>query len=179
MKKEIKEEVVETEEEESRFKKILIVAVGVFLVLLMLSFVFVTFPIADIIAGFFESSPIQGNVISLGNFSISLENETYEILNDTYFKNQKNEISACLMGYKVENVYHIPSLYMPETYLQTFSEVVFQPCSNNTLIMLHTHPYKECVASETDFETLNKTKKEDPGVLMVVMCESNRFAVYS
>jgi len=179
MEEKTKEEIVEIEEEESIYKKILIIVTGVFLVLLVLSFIFVNFPIVDVIEGFFESKPVQGNVISLDNFSISLENGTYGILNDTYFKNQKNEISACLLGYKEGNVYHITSLYRPEIYSQTFSSVSFKECSNETLIILHTHPYKQCIASEADIVLLNKTKNLNPDVLMVVMCESGRFSVYS
>ena len=83
-----------------------------------------------------------------------------------------------MLGYEKNRIYHIESLYQPVILSKSFSQVVFQPCSNDTLIMLHTHPYKECLASDTDLQTLNETKESDPKVLMIVMCESSRFSIY-
>jgi len=172
----IKEEVVE---EESSIKKILILIVGIFIVLLIISFVFVTFPIADIIEGKSESRIITNNTINLGNFSIVLENGTYETLQKIYFSNPKVEMSACLLGKKEGDYYLVNDLYRPRVFSQAFNEILFEACSNETIIILHSHPYKHCIASETDIETLNKTKQQNPGVLMVIMCEAKRFAVYS
>jgi len=57
-------------------------------------------------------------------------------------------------------------------------KVALVPCSAETKIMLHSHPYKSCVASDTDINTLAKTKKSNPDFLMVIMCEPARFSVY-
>ena len=172
----VKEEVTE---EYSATKKILAIITGIFIAVLIISFVFVNFPIADILAGRSESKIISNNTINLGNFSIVLENGTYDELRLLYFDNPKTEIAACLIGKKEGSFYLIESLYIPKIYSKTFSEVIFGPCSNSTIIMLHSHPYQHCIASDTDINTLNQTKQENPNIIMVIMCEAKRFAVYS
>ena len=72
----------------------------------------------------------------------------------------------------------IISFYQPDVYEESVSHVSFEPCSPDTTIMLHTHPYKRCIASDTDMNTLSETKKNNPEVIMVVMCEAKRFSVY-
>ncbi len=178
MRREIEDAEGEIKEEESSARKVIVIIGSLVLALLVVSFVFVSFPIADIIGGKAESSIIINNTINLGNFSIILENGTYELLQDKYFSNPKVEISECLAGKLEGNNYVISSLYQPTIYSQAFNEVIFGPCSKDTLIMLHSHPYQHCIASETDIETLNKTRQENPAVLMVIMCEAKRFAVY-
>lgn len=173
---ELEEEAVE---EESATKRILSIVAGVFIAVLIISFVFVNFPLSDILAGKSESKIILNNTINLGNFSIVLQNGTYDELRTIYFDNPKTEIAACLVGKTEGSFYLIDSLYLPKIYSKTFSEVIFGPCSNSTTIMLHSHPYKHCIASDTDINTLNETKKENPNIIMVIMCEAKRFAVYS
>jgi len=175
---EVEYEVKEDELEESAFSKIFFVIIGAIILLLVVSFVFVNFPIADIIAGKMESKIIVNNTINLGDFSIILENGAYETLQKIYFSNPKVEMSACLLGKKEGNYYLISDLYQPRVYSESFNEILFDICSNETLIILHSHPYKRCIASETDIGTLNKTKQTNPNVLMVVMCEAKRFSVY-
>jgi len=172
-------ELVEEVQKESKLKKAFIIVGGILMGLLVVSFVFVNYPIGSILGSQIESKIIINSVINLTNFSVSLENSTYEKLKDIYFKNQKTENAVCMLGYEKNRIYHIESLYQPVILSKSLTRVVFQPCSNDTLIMLHTHPYKECLASDTDIQTLNKTKQENPNILMVIMCESNRMAVYS
>ena len=173
------EEVSEEIQKESKLKKAFIIMGAVFIALLVASFVFVNYPIGSILGSNLGSSMIISSIIDAGNFSISLENGTYGELKDIYFQNQKTENAVCMLGYEQNSIYHIKSLYQPEILSKSFSQVVFHPCSKDTLIMLHTHPYKECLASETDIRTLNETKQENHNILMVIMCESSRVAVYS
>jgi len=174
----------ETHEEElpeqpSKLKKLFIIMGGLCLILLMLSFTFVSFPISDIIRGQLESNPLKDNIIQLENFAIIFENNTLEELQQIYFTEQKNEFSVCLSGNKENQEYHINSLYQPEMYEQSFNHVTFQPCSQDTLIMLHSHPYKSCLASDTDLNTLKQTQLNNPDVLMVIMCQPDRFSIYN
>ena len=62
---------------------------------------------------------------------------------------------------------------------QTYTEVSFKACPDDTLIMLHTHPFKHCEASRTDLNTLRKQKRVNENLLMIVMCEDNRYVIYS
>ena len=176
IKTEINEEIGK---EESLIKKGIIALVAIFIIGLMLSYVFVVYPIGDIIKGRIESSQIKNEVIDLGNFSIFFENQTYSNIKKMYFDEQKTEFSMCLLGTKENDFYYVKSFYVPETYSKTFSQVSFKSCSQDTIILLHTHPYKSCIASEQDIQTLNETKKDNPNALMVIMCEPERFSVYS
>ncbi|MBU0460061.1 MAG: hypothetical protein KJ771_04600, partial [Nanoarchaeota archaeon] len=120
---------------------------------------------------------LQGNVISLDDFKIIFEDGTEEVLKSYYFNEQEVEISLCLEGYQ-EGDYYITSLYEPKTYASAYNQVSFQPCSLKTMVILHTHPFKRCVASEADLEMLSSSKEVNSDVLMVVMCEAERFSVY-
>jgi len=159
-------------------KKLILLGSGIFMIFLMFSFVFVTFPIDNIIKSMLESDPLKGNTIDTGDFKIIFEDDTEKELEKWYFGEQETEFSACLQGYLIDGDYYITEAYQPEMYLQTFNHVWFESCSEDTIIMLHTHPYKSCLASETDLETLEKTRESNPDVLMVIMCEPERFSVY-
>lgn len=158
---------------------------GLLTLLLLTSFIFLSYPLDHIIAGKLESHTPIANMIALDTLAISFEQDTQQQLEQIYLANQKVEFSLCLLG-KLEQqtttqkpIYHITSLYQPLMYQQTFNHVIFEPCSKDTLIMLHSHPYKSCIASDTDINTLKKTKEYNPAILMVVMCEPNRYSVYS
>ncbi len=160
-------------------KKTIILAAGIFVLVIFLSYLFVTYPIGDIIKGQIESTALQEDTIILPELTIIFENNTRQDLLEQYRQQQKVEFSVCFKGYLKENNYHLTSLYLPTTYRQAFNEVIFEPCSEDTLIMLHSHPYKSCLASAQDLDTLNKTKKNNPRIVMVIMCEPERFSVYA
>ena len=61
---------------------------------------------------------------------------------------------------------------------QTFNHVQFEKCSKESFAILHTHPYKSCIASDTDIKTLKSSQKENPAMLMIVMCDPQRVSVY-
>ncbi len=158
--------------------KLLLLLFAAVAIALMLSYIFSTFPLAEIIKSRWESELLAGNRLELEGFSIIFKNGTVEGLESLYLREQKNEFSACLLGEKKEGDYYIFSLYQPRMREQGFNRVVFEPCSPESLVILHTHPYKRCVASETDLQTLRKAQEENPDLLMVVMCEPGRFGVY-
>ena len=162
----------------SPWKNVAVIGIGFLLILFILSLVFVDYPISTIIRGQLESNPLERNAIVVENFSIIFDTLTRDQLLDIYHKEQQVEFSVCLLGYKEGNDYFIDHLYLPKQ-TATFSHVSFEPCREDTLIMLHSHPYKSCLASETDLKTLQKSQDTNPELLMVVMCEPSRFSVYS
>ena len=170
---------VEELEEDSKLKKFVVLLIGIFLLFLMFSFAIVTYPIGNILQGKIESNPLRDNVIELDEFSIIFEDKTLKELQKIYFDNPRVEFSSCLSGYKNFDNYIIGSLYTPEIFSQSYNHVNFNPCSEDTLIILHSHPYKSCIASTTDIRSLERTKELNPDVLMVIMCEPARFSVYS
>ncbi|PIN74198.1 hypothetical protein COV20_01125 [Candidatus Woesearchaeota archaeon CG10_big_fil_rev_8_21_14_0_10_45_16] len=166
------------EERPSRWKKPLLFMLGMFMIFLTVSYIIVGYPISSIIEGQLESDALQNNVLNLDSFSLIFINDTEKTLQSLYFSEQKVEFSVCLSGYLQDDDYYITSLYQPAMFEQAFDHVSFEPCSTESLIFLHTHPYKSCIASDTDINTLKKMKARNNDVLMVVMCEPDRFSVY-
>ncbi len=160
-------------------KKIVLLAIGIVGIIGMVTFIFGTFPIGDIILGKTQSSLLQGDMLVLPELSIVFQNNTAQMLEELYLQEQQEEFSVCLQGTVSENRYSITLFYQPVTYRRAFNHVTFEPCDTQTLLMLHSHPYKRCVASQTDLDTLKKSQEKNSQMLMVVMCEQRRFAVYS
>ena len=99
-----------------------------------------------------------------------------------FFANQKTEFSVCLIGSFFKNTYYIQELYYPEIIQQAFDHVRFKSCPNNsiknTIIVLHTHPYKNCIFSEQDINSYEQNKQSYPDIMIALMCENNRFTFY-
>ncbi|MBT4539479.1 hypothetical protein HOI26_04895 [Candidatus Woesearchaeota archaeon] len=174
----IQEVLQEPDTPPSKWRKPAVITISILLSLLMLSFIIVSYPIGPIIQGQAESEPLKNNVLDLGEFSVIFSETSLIQLQQMYFTEQEVEWSACLSGRKIDDEYHVTSVYQPKMFQQTFNHVSFEPCNQETLILLHTHPYKSCIASVTDHNTLDKMQKTNPDVLMIVMCESERFSVY-
>jgi hypothetical protein len=161
-----------------RTKKIILLLVGIFAVLLMFSFIYIEFPVFNILFGQLESRPLQENTISAGNITVVFSTDALNSIRSYYDRNQKTEISLCLSGSTDGRTYFIDGVYKPITLSQSFSRVVHEPCNASTLIDFHTHPYKSCVASDVDLENLARTKLNNPEAVMLIMCEPARFSVY-
>ncbi len=159
------------------WKKILIGVMGLFLLGLIVSYLIVSFPTYSILSGKSESIEIEGYVISLGEFSIIFSEEAYSELVELYLNNQEVEISACLIGEKDVN-YMITEIVEPEVISQSFNRVSFKPCPSETLIVLHSHPYKRCIASAQDISLLEDLKGRNEDALIMIMCEATRFTIY-
>ena len=138
------------DEEPRRLPRWVIRGISIVLVMFMVSLIFFGWPIGDILIGQLESTAIKGNVIEADGIRIELSDNAASDLKASYFTDLKTEFSACLKGKVVGNEYKVDSLYIPKMYEQTFNHVRFEPCSSDTIVMLHSHPYKSCVASETD-----------------------------
>ncbi len=160
------------------WKRILIIVIGLFLLGLILSYFLLSYPIFPILESLLESKNSEDNKITLDNLEIIFEGNTFDQLHTLYHSNQSVEFAACLNGEKQGNQYLINQVFEPEISSQTFNHVSFKPCPTNSLILLHSHPYRRCIASEQDLITLEEIKQENPDILMVIMCEPNRFSVY-
>ncbi|MGM5480317.1 MAG: hypothetical protein ACQESC_02545, partial [Nanobdellota archaeon] len=58
--------------------------------------------------------------------------------------------------------------------------VTFESCPKDTLILFHTHPKTNCLASQTDINTLSYRQETlSNKTIMLIMCEENRYALYS
>ena len=176
-------ESIEEPKDHSTLKRISIGILGLLLIILMVTYIFAGFPLSGIIRGQLESSPLEGGQIVVDDITLIFEGNTASIIEDYYFSELKTEFSLCLGGKVLPSltgsVYSIETVYQPTQFEQTFNHVSFEPCSKDSLVIFHTHPYKSCLASQTDLDTLEKTKEINEHALMVVMCEPQRFSVYS
>ena len=167
------------EKPEPKWKKPLLAIISIILAGLVISLIVVSYPIGNILQGQLASEPLQGDRILLDNLEIIFTDGTIDQIKMAYLSEQKVEFSLCLLGRKIGNDYYINEIFKPRQFSQAFNQVTFEPCNKETLILFHTHPYKSCIASATDLQTLRETQEKNPEVIMVVMCEPERFSVYS
>ena len=160
----------EIEEKPPLFKKIFVIIIAIFLLVLMLSY-FTLFGIRDILEGLVGSHKIQDDKIYFSNKTIHFDNNSYDKLLEIYNKNLDKEFKACLTGV-YDKDYFIYDLYIPKTYEQQPSEVISEPC--DSIISLHSHPKMFCIPSQQDFKTFKQEKSD----LMLIMCEKDRFTIY-
>jgi len=163
-------------------KKAIVAFIGLVVIFLFISLIYIQYPLFNVIQGQIESKSADSNILQLKNLKIIFtEGAMYE-LRESFSINREFETSRCLKGelrtISGTEAYLIDEVYTPKIYEQSFRHVTSEPCSEDTLIMFHTHPYKSCVASSTDLSTLKSNQVVNPEIIMIVMCEENRFAIY-
>ena len=84
----------------------------------------------------------------------------------------------CLLGSKQGTTYLITGLLQPRIYEQDEFQVRADLCIKETLIALHSHPYKKCIFSEADISYYKSFANINNNGLIGVMCELNRFGFY-
>ncbi len=167
---------IPVEEKPIKQKKILTTILTVFLILLVLSYVWVSYGIDDIIASLIKSRTLEENKIKINDTSyLIFEKGTYIKLLEEYLKNQDKEFKACLAG-EIKGDYKVNSIVIPEMEEQSFSQVISKSCPEGTIAELHSQPYRKCIESEQDIKTKKLTNK--PERLMIIMCEKYRFNFY-
>ncbi len=162
------------------FNRYVVPALSILLLLLLASY-FVFGPIEHTIRGQIASSAVENNEFEFGEYLLLFYNDTAQELESIYQEFQEEKVvetSVCLKGVVVNKTYAIQEIFYPTIYEATFKSVRFAPCPKDTIVMLHTHPYKSCLASELDKETFAKNKKNSPDLLMLVMCEQRRYTLY-
>lgn len=185
---EIKNDVISKEQnlqekEESKFAKIIkrisLAAISLLLLFLVLSYLIPSYNLFSIIASRFSSYQINQNQILLKNNNLIIfENDTYGSLLDIWNQNQQHEFKVCLIGEKDNNIYRINGIQIPKIISQDFSSVRAEPCSKETIIPLHSHPYKSCYLSVHDIKNYKSAKKINKDAFIGIMCEQDRFNFY-
>ncbi|MDP3728107.1 MAG: hypothetical protein Q8R18_01500 [bacterium] len=174
----MEDEVIEfieiPEEEKPLWKKILIALLGLFLLFLILGYFLLPL---DTFASLIDSETIKDGLVEQ-DVSVRFENGSYEVLLEKYNSYLSEEFKVCLFG-KYDGIYHVTSVYDVAMYEQAFDHVVSEPCPEEALIALHSHPYRQCLASAQDLKTLEKAQEVNPGTLIGIMCEPERFSFYS
>ncbi len=165
------------EERDSIWRKIIIMFIAIALLFLITSYILLGYPIFPILESISESKLAENKTIVLEEFSIMFTEDTYNDLQEYYNKDLSVEMVVCLKG-EISRDYTINEVYQPDITEQTFNHVTFKTCSEDTIILLHSHPFRRCIASQQDLITLNSSKEKNPHSLMIIMCESDRFSVY-
>ena len=178
-KKDLEEEIPEEESKLFRIiKKIILFTVSIFLLFLILSYL-LPFNLFSIIPSQLNSFEINNNLITLKNNNLIIfENNSYNELLEYYNNNQQHEFKACLIGNKEENTFKIEKIEIPIILSQDFSSVRAIPCTKETIISLHSHPFKSCYFSVHDINSYKLVKSINNEALIGIMCEPARFNFY-
>ena len=169
---------LEDTDQESKIKKLIVSISGIILLVLILSYFLLSYPVFPILESLSESKTTKDNIIDLNEFSIIFEEEVFTELQENYHNNLQVEFATCLLGDKDQD-YNINQIQTPEIIEQAFDHVTFKSCPQETLIVLHSHPYRRCIGSEQDMKHLEKLKEINKNALIIIMCEPNRFTIYS
>ncbi len=167
-------ELQDIPEEEPQSRKVIRAILSIFLILLMLSFLIPN----DIVGSIIESNKVVNYVVTYKNITITFDKNTYESIKSVYLNNQLTETPFCLTGNITNNSYNVDSFYIPRTFFKTPITVSSQICSENTIIDMHTHPFKDCLLSQQDISAYNYYKEINSKAIMAVMCDVDTFAFY-
>tara|TARA_Y100000310_G_scaffold179691_1_gene179658 strand:- start:1660 stop:2229 length:570 start_codon:yes stop_codon:yes gene_type:complete len=160
-------------------KAIYKVVIALILLFLFLSILVLGYDLMDILAGKSSSSKLNhGLTLNFNQESIVFSQKSYEKLKNLYLNNQKTEIKVCLTGFKQENNYQVNNIYIPKTKSKSVFQVTSSPCNKETIISLHTHPYKHCIFSKQDIESYESFKNTNKDGIIGIMCEIDRFNFY-
>ncbi|MDO8628153.1 MAG: hypothetical protein Q7R56_00160 [Nanoarchaeota archaeon] len=151
---------------------------GSLLVVLFFSLVLLEYPLGDIFQGKLESKKLVANTIVADDVVIHVDESVRVWLQSLFLSFQDREFSVCLLGTIEDEEYVIASGYQPRVIDAGVDHVVFSSCNEQTLIMLHSHPLNHCLASAQDIRTLRDSQRLNPSMVMVVMCNRERFSVY-
>jgi len=171
-------------EEERKGKPIFIKILSIFMLILVVGYL-ITNPITrNILFGLIESSSIEEDSNNEYIVEIDSENKlffmnnTYNNLIKIYDENPEKEFKVCLQGNVTNGDYFIHSIYEPTMSFQSHNKVIADPCPDNTLVSMHSHPFRHCLPSEQDLSNFKLFKKINPDALMAIMCERGRFNFY-
>ncbi len=171
-------EFEEKKPENKKIKRLLLVAASIFLVILIVTYI-VPGNIFYILEGRIVSEKLTDFSVNLKNSGkVVFEKSAYEKLRWLYFSEQRNEFKACLLGKKEGKDYFVSDLYLPKTFGQGVSHVSAELCNKETIISLHTHPYKRCIFSEQDIKSYEAVRQVNPDAIIGLMCEADRFGFY-
>lgn len=161
-------------------KRIITIVIALSLILLVLTYLIPGNDLIQILQGRFVSAPLEEDfTVDLNNKGkVIFYSEVYNELKQIYLKEQKNEFKVCLVGNKINNNYYIYDLETPYIVSQDVFSVLAEECSKETLIPLHSHPYKHCIFSSQDIKSHERFKKINPEAIIGLMCEPVRFSFY-
>ena len=170
-------EQVEERERKKRIKKYITLPLTIFLLILLIVYLFPG-DLLQIIESSFVSNKLNNFEIQFQSGEVVFKKEIYEELKGYYLKNQKREIKVCLIGEKLGEIYHVKKLIIPLVLDSSVTHIKTQQCPIETLISLHSHPFKRCIFSEQDIKYYGHLKERNKDAIIGVMCDINQFGFY-
>ncbi len=169
----------EEDEPDPKWKKYIVIALAIFMVLLMSSYVYIGYPSFGVIEGRIVSDQVEGDRLELRGIEVVFEEDTLRDAILAWEDNPNVETSLCFHGEREGDIYIVNHSYKPEIESQSYNHVSHEPCDEDTILMFHTHPRSRCAPSQTDMRTLERTQERNPDVAMIIMCDYDRFSVYN
>jgi hypothetical protein len=165
------DELIE-ERPEPKWRRPLLIVMGVFLAVLVISLSF-----SDMLQGVIQSSSIETNRLVFRNATVLFENDALELLQKEFIDNEHREIKACLYGEQDDTIYTVDKVEFPRVLSASVTHVAAIPCPVDALIDLHSHPINRCLASVHDVNVHERRQEANPGSRLMIMCSSTRFAM--
>ncbi len=176
-KKEFEENPIPEKKPNPRLKRFKVVFLAVFMVLLMVSFIYLGYPVYSYIFGLAGSSKVDSldEAVFRDSVVVSFDEDVLSFLEELYDP-FGDERAVCLLGEIRGNEYIVSDFYKPVVFDRAWNRVSHEPCGEDTIIMLHTHPFSRCAPSRADETTLRRSQVNNPDLIMLVMCGSRRFS---
>ncbi len=166
------------EPRKSRFGKFIVQFTALFLLLIVVVY-YLPGDVIPILEGRTESSKMSNNLaVDFDGGKVIFDEAAYRDLKKLYLENQEIEIKVCLKGNRQGSTYYVTDLDIPTSFSQSVFHVTSESCSSDTLIPLHTHPYKHCIFSEQDIKSYEQFIERNPESIGGLMCEIDRFNFY-
>ncbi len=163
----------------SILKRAITMILGLLLLVLFLSYLLLDSSTRLTILGLLTSSKLGNNTLIIDKTSnLVFNNDSLHTLYSIYDSNLEVEFKACLKGNIINNTYYITQTIQPRTLKQEYNLVVAEACPKDTLVDLHTHPFKQCIPSDLDVRNFKRFKENNPDALLAIMCEKGRFYIY-
>jgi proteasome lid subunit RPN8/RPN11 len=166
--------------EPPKWRKPLIIVIGIFLIILTISYVLPSSRIYHISIGKIVSEQLDPSFSApLANGKeVIFEEGAYNQLRTLFFAEQENEFAVCLTGEVQDGNYLIDDLYVPTIFDQSHTHVSSQRCNEESIISLHTHPLLSCLFSDTDINYYRSISKDNKEMIIALMCDVDRFNFY-
>jgi len=180
LEKEFLKEVLDGDDlyRENHIHKYWIWFMALFILIITLPFFLFSMPYFGRFLGLISADSGFNNTFHYGTTSIVFDKEVLNFLKSNYDLQNKHESAYCLIGSIVNKVYNINVIYQPKVNSKGYAFVNFRQCPTDTLIMLHTHPLRDCVPSQTDIDTINKVRSINNKTIASIMCDYNKFVFY-
>ncbi len=160
-----------------RRNKVISAILAVFLILILLVYLFPG-DLLSLIEGQLVSSEIDEFKVEFQGGEVQFEQEVYDGLLEHYLENQRREIKACLLGTIDESTYYVTEVVFPEVRSASVTHILTDQCPKETIISLHSHPFKRCIFSEQDIKSYEHFKEINPEGIIGLLCEPERFSFY-